>query len=272
MVYSNWKLFLIIRCKNRRRENRTAKMDKRLNGRVWLLDEIRGVAILLMVLYHTGYDLVAIFGLDFPFFFSRGLNFVRDLMAGTFILLAGCACRFSRNNLQRGLSVFLFGMAMTAVTLLIIPEQRILFGILHLLGLSMILFPFLRRALDKLPPLWGFLLFTALFLLLFRVPAGQVLGLPLPSAPYELRFLFPLGFPAPAFYSSDYFPIVPWMFLFFAGSYAGIPIKAGRFPSFFYRQHSEPLCFIGRHTLWIYVLHQPIIYGLLSLIFNVLLA
>ena len=222
-------------------------MDKRLNGRVWLLDEIRGVAILLMVLYHTGYDLVAIFGLDFPFFFSRGLNFVRDLMAGTFILLAGCACRFSRNNLQRGLSVFLFGM-------------------------SMILFPFLRRALDRLPPLWGFLLFAALFLLLFRVPAGQVLGLPLPSAPYELRFLFPLGFPAPAFYSSDYFPIVPWMFLFFAGSYAGIPIKAGRFPSFFYRQHSEPLCFIGRHPLWIYVLHQPIIYGLLSLIFNVLLA
>lgn len=239
--------------------------------RIPLLDEFRGLVILLMVFYHGAYDVVAIFGVDFPFFYSRPMHYLQVFIAGTFILVSGISCRFSRSNVKRGLITFGLGLAFTAVTALVIPSQVVMFGVLHLLGFSMLFFGLCRPLLDKIPPLVGVLLFIALQILTLHVAYGQ-LGYPpfsvsLPDALYASPYLFWLGFPSATFFSSDYFPIIPWLFLFLAGSYLGVFFQRGAAPHFAYESHCKPLAVIGRHTIWIYLLHQPILFGVLTLVF-----
>ena len=243
-------------------------------GRVHFFDEWRGLAILLMVLYHGAYDLVEIFGVNWPVFNSFGMHVVQEGIAGSFIFISGVACRFSRSNRKRGLIAFGLGMVLTAVTLLVIPSQRVMFGVLHLLGAAMLVFSFLQRPLDKLHPAVGFMLMLLCFALTMYVPYG-VLGFPpfavrLPDSIYQMGVLFPLGFPASSFFSSDYFPILPWLFFFLSGSYFGVFAKQGTLPAYFYRAHLPVLSKIGRYTIWIYMLHQPVIYGVLVLIFRLL--
>lgn len=242
--------------------------------RIHFFDEWRGLAILLMVFYHGAYDVVEIFGVDWPLFRSFGLHVLQEGIAGSFIFISGVACRFSCNNRKRGLIAFGFGMVLTAVTMVVIPQQRILFGILHLLGVCMLIFSFARPMLDKLHPAVGFVLMLFCYAFTMYLPKG-VLGFPpiavrLPQSIYELGFLFPLGFSSPQFFSSDYFPILPWLFFFLTGSYFGVFAKDGNLPAYFYRQHSEFLSKVGRYTLWIYLFHQPVLYGILLLVFHML--
>ena len=232
--------------------------------RIHLLDEARGGAILLMVCYHAGYDLAAIFGVNMPFFFSAQMNLIRDIMGGAFFFISGCSCRLSRSNLRRGLQTLLFALVMSA-------EQVILFGVLHCLSCCMLLFALLNRWLDRIKPFPGALLSAIAFYLTFTIPSGLFGGLTyhfaLPRALYECGFLFPLGFPSPRFFSSDYSPLLPWFFLFLCGAYSGVYLREKRFPAWCYRLHLRPLAFVGRHTMLIYLLHQPVIFGGLSLFF-----
>ena len=240
--------------------------------RVWLLDELRGFFILLMIFYHGCYNLAEIFRLDVPFFYSPYMQALQLIIAGDFVLISGAACRFSRNNLTRGLQVFAFGMALTAVTGFVLPSQIVRFGILHLLGCCMMLFSLIQRLLDRVHPTVGILLCTTLFLGTYFVSSG-VIGFPpftaqLPAGLYASRWLFWLGFPGRGFFSSDYFPLLPWVFFFLAGTYIGVYLKAGKFPAWVYRPHIPWLGWIGRHTIWIYLLHQPVLYGVMMLVFT----
>lgn len=249
-------------------------LNRAPSRRVFLLDELRGFFILLMIVYHGLYNLSEIFRLDMPFYHSTFMKFVQLLIAGDFVLISGAVSRFSRDNMRRGLQIFGFAWALSAVTMLVIPSQAVWFGILHLLGSSMILFALLRRWLDRLHPTVGILVFTVLFLGTYFVASGFI-GFPplitrLPAAPYALGWLFWLGFPGPGFFSSDYFPLLPWVFFFFAGSYIGVYLKAGKFSDWVYRPHLPWLGKVGKHTLWIYLLHQPILYGVMLLIFSLM--
>ena len=71
-----------------------------------------------------------------------------------------------------------------------------------------------------------------------------------------------LGWTYEGFVSTDYFPLLPWVFVFLLGTWAGKYIKAGRMPAWFYQTDCPPLAAVGRHSLVIYVLHQPVLYGL----------
>lgn len=241
--------------------------------RVALLDELRGLFILLMVFYHGCYNLAEIFRLDFPFFYSWPMRFLQLLIAGDFIFISGAVSRYSRSNLKRGLQIFGCGMVLTVVTAFVLPSQIVMFGVLHLLGFSMVVFALTRKLLDRLHPTVGLLACTALFLGTYFVASGYIgfppLAAPLPPGLYSTPFLFWLGFPGPGFYSSDYFAVFPWLFFFLAGSYCGVFLKAGRFPAWVYRPHVPWLSRVGRHTLIIYMLHQPVLYGVMSLIFYV---
>ena len=239
--------------------------------RVALMDELRGLSILLMVVYHGAYDLVAIFNLNIPIFYSPILFFLQALFAGLFVFISGISCRYSHNNLRRGVLAFLFGLALTLITWLFLPSQIIVFGILHCLGICMMVFGLCHKLLDRLSPLLGILLCLGLFFLTYQVQNG-VLGIPplavrLPSFLYSAKLLVFLGFPGPNFFSSDYFPLLPWLFLFLAGGYFGVYVRQERLPDFVYTPHIPFLGRIGRYTLWIYLLHQPVIYGALSLFF-----
>jgi uncharacterized membrane protein len=249
--------------------------------RVVFIDEVRGLCILLMVLFHGAYDLVYIFGVKLPIFHAPFLQaFAQPFVAGVFIFISGIATRYSRGNLKRGLAVLACGLLMTLVTWRFMPSQLIVFGILHLMGGCMtvygLIFPGTREKPDRLPAVSGFALYGVLFACLWNLPRGYLgfpgtpLSLRLPAAPYALSWLAPLGFPGPGFFSSDYFPLLPWALLFIAGTYCGAMFRSGGMPEFFYRSRAPFLAKTGRHTLLIYLAHQPVIYGALWLFFTLL--
>lgn len=237
------------------------------NRRAFLLDEIRGADILVMVCYHGTYDLVYLFGVDFPTFHSIGFHLLQQAIAWVFIILSGISCRYSRNNLRRGVKCFGCGVLVSLVTILFLPGQAIWFGILHFMGAAMLLFALLRPLLDRLPPLAGIIVNLFLLLLTWEVPHSR-LGLPgLPGLPLprlDSPWLLPLGFGGAG---SDYFPILPWIFLFFAGTYLGVYVRQERMPKAVYRLHIPWLAKLGRHTMIVYLLHQPVLYGVLTLLF-----
>lgn len=241
--------------------------------RLYFLDEVRGVVILLMVFYHLMFDLVYLFRVPAQFFASPVSHWMQRTICCTFIFLAGVMTRFSRNNFKRGCFCFAMGLLMSLGTLIFQPGQLIWFGILHMLGISMMLFVPARLLLDRLSPAMGWFLCLLLFFITFDVPWGSFgvdsfgLSFSLPSSFYSTQWLFWLGFPSSDFFSGDYFPLVPWFFLFLCGSCAGVYLKEGKYPSWFVKSHCPPLGWLGRHSMFIYLLHQPVMYGILTLLF-----
>ena len=240
--------------------------------RVHLMDELRGVLIIGVVLYHLLYDLAVLFPVGIPWMFSDWMNSVRNICAGALIVVSGISCHYTRSNWRRGLRAFGLGMLLTVVTALFIPSQLILFGILHFFGSMMMLYALLQPLLEKVPTMVGLLGSTLLFFLTWPIFSGfiRVLGVTvyLPEFLYNKPLLFPLGFACQGIASADYYPLIPWGFLFLAVSFFGRYVRAGRLPEFCYRSHLPLLARIGNHTMLIYLVHQPVIYGLLALIFH----
>lgn len=242
--------------------------------RIDLLDAVRGVAILAMVFYHALYDLTAIFGVHIPLF--AYLEPLEPPFAGAFILLAGLSCRFSHNNVRRALRVLALAAAVTAATVLFLPDEAIWFGILHFMGVAILLYIPCQRLLNYTPMSISLPVLGTLFALTYTLPSSGVFGIPglfgavLPTEWFSTPFLFWLGFPNPTFASADYFPLLPWLFLFLIGAVLGTPVKEHRLPNWFYTMRVPVLAAAGRNTLLIYALHQPILYGLMSLIFAIL--
>lgn len=252
---------------------------KNPGARVGLLDELRGFAIICMVVYHAMFDLKYLFGVNVPIFFDDWFDIVQTIFAGLFIFISGTVCRYSRNNLKRGVQCFFLGMVLTFV-MPFFMEYTVYFGILHFLGISMMIFGLSEKLLDKMPALVGFILFILLYSVTcyvkveYSAKTGGFIGLPgvfewkLPEILYKVEVLFPFGFNSQSFASYDYFPILPWLFMFLAGSCFGVWAKNGSLPKFFYPVHIKWLATVGRYTIWIYMLHQPIIYLIFSLIFR----
>lgn len=248
-------------------------MEPSSSRRMPLLDEVRGILILLVCLYHLGYDLAAVFGLSMPWFFGSAVSLLRDGGAGLLMALSGVSCHLSRSNARRGAKTFALGMLLTAVTFAVMPSQRIVFGILHYFGLCMMLYAAGAKLLERVPPIVGAAVSAVLFAVTRPIGAGT-LWLPavglvrLPAGLYQSRFLFWLGFPAAGFFSADYYPLIPWGFLFLFGVFLGAYWKQNGFPRCFYADRAPYLAWAGRHTLIIYLLHQPLLYGGLLLIFT----
>ena len=140
------------------------------------------------------------------------------------------------------------------------------------MGCAILLTIPLERGLKKLPPTLGLALCFALFLLFYHVESG-ILGLGafsvrLPAALYRYRILAPLGFPDAHFRSSDYFPMLPWYFLFLCGWFLGVLFQRHESWQRAARIKIPLLSAVGRKTIWVYVLHQPILMGLCMLLFR----
>lgn len=224
-----------------------------------------------MVFYHLFYSMSSIFSISVGTVLINIFSPFQPLVASLFIFISGISSYLSKSNLKRGLKLFFISLVISVVTYLIMPEQVILFGILHLLSVSILLFAALQKFLERIPILCGFITAIILFVFTYGVMYGflGVLGIRLIDIPdfmYNSDMLFALGFASDSFFSSDYFPILPYIFMFFAGTFIGRIVKKEQLPAQFYKKHSNLFSFLGRHTLIIYIVHQPVILFLLFVV------
>lgn len=219
--------------------------------RIWEVDFLRGVALLAMVYYHVVYDLREFYSV--PISYSDGVNFyVGRGSALLFMLLAGLSCTLTTKNAKRGLKVLGLGLVITAATALYDPSHAVTFGILHFLGTSMLLYPLVSR----LGPVLLALLGTAIFFL------GRLTA----QAHVSMSFLFPLGLRSEGFISSDYYPLLPWFGVFLCGAALGKLLYAEKRSLLNASPPDTLLNKLGRHTLPIYLIHQPVIMLVLFLL------
>lgn len=234
--------------------------------RAALLDILKSVAVVNMAAFHTLYDVVYIFGVPVAFMGTAASFFWQQAICWTFILVSGALSLSSRRPYRRAAVVFGCGLLLTAVTYTVMPSERISFGILHFLGVAAFLTALLRPALNRVPAAWGAAVSAALFAVCYTVPQGYLafFGTRLPRFLHEARWLFFAGFMPPGFYSADYFPLLPWLFLFWAGLY--LWRLAG--PKLADVPRCAPCEWISRRALWIYLLHQPAAYAILYVCFS----
>lgn len=241
--------------------------------RYHLLDALRGITIISMIVYHGLWDVVYILDVPVPWYFSKGAYYWQQSICYTFILLSGFCLSLGKRRIKRGLQVFLCGTLVSVVTILFLPDEQIIFGVLFMLGASMMLVSAGYTGFSKVPPVAGLLISGLLFLLTKPMKSGY-LGIgdirmwKLPEELYDRGYFMTfLGLKDKHFYSSDYFPLFPWFFLFLVGFYfyhylqqrkqSEQQKRAGKeFPSI------PVLSFLGRHSLLIYMLHQPVLYGI----------
>lgn len=231
-----------------------------------LPDTLRGLTLLSMIAYHGCWDMVYILGADWPWYQSSGAYLWQQSICWTFILLSGFSFSLGRRHWRRGWLVFGCGAVVTAVTLVVMPGQEIWFGVLTLLGSCMLLGALLERPLGRVPAGAGLVLSAALFVLTRSVNRGYLgfEGLCLAALPGELYRNMAtayLGFPFPGFRSTDYFSLVPWLFLFLTG-YFLFRLTGQRLAAAPDLGRCAPLEALGRRSLLVYMLHQPVLYGL----------
>ena len=236
-----------------------------------LLDTVRGVCILSMVAYHGMYDLVDIFGLPSAWYTGLPGYIWQQSICWTFILLSGMCWQLSRRHVKRGLLLVGCGAAITLITWLVMPSQRILYGVLNLLGLSALLLIPRDKGLRKIPAWAGLGGALLLFALTKNVSRGSLgfEGLVLCRPPrwlYATDLLAVVGFPSPSFWSTDYFPLLPWFFLFCAGYFLWSLLDKSPRAKELLRPGLRPLSFLGRHSLVIYLIHQPALMAVFSVL------
>lgn len=242
------------------------------SGRIYLMDELRGFAVFCMIFYHGFYTLGFLYNINLGAFFFRFFMPAEPFFAGLFMFISGIACNLSHSNLSRGLKLLALALGVTLVTWIFVPADIITFGILHFLAVCMILTGLFKPVLDRYRFSWIPVAVCAVLFVFTKDLEIGYLGLTkslcfaLPQALYTSNWLAPLGFHNSAFASADYFPLFPWVFVYTAGVFVGKLAKAGRFPAAVYPSRVPPLSWMGRHALILYLVHQPVIYGVCMLV------
>lgn len=196
-------------------------MELQTAARYRLLDELRGLDLISMMLYHGMWDVVFLFGVAQKWYTGRPGFVWQQSICWVFLLLSGFCLPLGHHPFRRGAVVFGAGALVTAVTLLFLPEDVVWFGVLTLLGSAMLLTAALDPLLRRVPPAVG----VAVSALLF------------------------------------------WLFLFWAGYFLHHLVGRGRLAPL-RRSVCPPLGWMGRHSLVLYLLHQPVILGVLTVAFR----
>ncbi len=244
-------------------------------GRFAELDAARGIAILMMIVFHTVFDLY--FFKIYPVNVSGGFwRYFAFSTASLFLLIAGISLSVSHSRavrlagegapgrlavkfLKRGAGIFAWGLVVTLATWLYLGQGFVIFGILHAIGVSIMLSPLFFRFRS------GNILIGAVVIV-----TGLALAYAGISGPL---WLCPIGIHPPSFSSVDYTPLFPWFGLVLIGLGTGERIYPDGRRSFTVPAIPggvlSPLAFLGRHSLAIYLVHQPVIIVLLQLVSGV---
>ena len=143
-------------------------------GRYALLDELRGLDLVSMMLYHACWDMMFLFGIWMDWYAGMPGRLWQQTICWVFILLSGFCAPFGRHMLRRGVTVFAAGALVTAVTLVFMPGNRVIFGVLTFLGTAMLLTGVLEPLLKKIPPAAGLAVSAVLFAL--TLSSGRALA------------------------------------------------------------------------------------------------
>ena len=226
--------------------------------RVEGLDALRGIAILAMVVYHFCFDL-RYFGVA-RWDFEHDIRWLaaRTLILSSFLLIAGISAALARRDpaadarWPRHVAV-IGGAALlvTAASAMMFPRSFIWFGVLHAIALSLLL----ARPLIDRPR-------AALTAGVIVIAAGVMLS----SQHFDNRMLGWLGFMTGKPMTEDYVPLFPWSGVLFLGIAAGHALVASNFAMLApLARMPRALCFLGRHSLAVYLVHQPLLLGGLGL-------
>ena len=226
--------------------------------RVEGLDALRGVAILAMVVYHFCFDL-RYFGVA-RWDFEHDIRWLaaRTLILSSFLLIAGISAALARRDpaadarWPRHVAV-IGGAALlvTAASAIMFPRSFIWFGVLHAIALSLLL----ARLLIDRPR-------AALAAGVIVIAAGVMLS----SQHFDNRMLGWLGFMTGKPMTEDYVPLFPWSGVLFLGIAAGHALVASNFAMLApLARMPRALRFLGRHSLAVYLVHQPLLLGGLGL-------
>ena len=242
--------------------------------RYYLVDSFRGVALLFMLLYHVLWDLSAMFN-KAPAWFSPTVDYLlQRTTAILFLSISGFSFGLGRRHLKSAVRTLGGGLIVAVATYIYMPKSAAYFGVLVFLASCTLFMIPLRFLLDRISPYITAPVSLILFILLENLRKGYVgflqFRLELPTILYKNLFTAYLGFPPKGFSSLDYFPILPWIFLFIFG-YAVFRMISDKNRLFrLTSPRIPPLEWLGRHTFFIYLIHQPLILGALYLIYNIL--
>ncbi len=217
-------------------------MKKRLHE----IDALRGIALVMMIIFHFFFDLdyLGIFESDM---WSGGWLVLARIGQILFLGLVGFSVALSSRGvsgqLVRGARIFGAGMLVSFVTWLFAGDAFVKFGVLHFIGVAVVI-----AAWFKSRPR------TALCVAVFSFILGEYFK----TLVVGVGFLFPIGLVPLGFSSLDYFPIFPWLSVVLVGLLGGEFYKSRwRYGEVFL------LSWMGRHSLAIYLIHQPILIGVL---------
>lgn len=247
---------------------------KKGSKRIELLDELRGFAILAMIVHHFFLDIGYVLGLNWGYTVFNKLCIFQPVFWGIFIIISGICSRLSRNCIKRGFIVLCAGLVVTLVTAVIMPligmeGAEIYFGILSCLGCCMIITGLLMPLIEKIKPAAGMIICVMLFAATYDITEGSLLFGMINFGEIGTNIFAPIGLINSRFHSADYFSIIPWLFMFLFGAFMGKYAKDGAFPEWTYKKHFKPLAFVGRNSLWFYLAHQPAVYALLYIVLGI---
>lgn len=230
-----------------------------MNKRFFEIDVIRGVAILLVVFYHFIFDLTYFRSTQIELYVGFWLYFQR-VAATLFVLIFGICIPLSANRknyelsfLKRALKLGVVAAFITLVTWVFVPVEFIRFGIIHFFAVATVISLFFVK-LGK-----------------WNLPIGVLIilsGLYLNTIESTNPFLLPLGLLTIGIKTLDYFPLLPWFGVVLIGIAIGDYVYTKGKVVFNIKENKVTtfLSLIGRHTLAIYLVHQPIIIAGLVLI------
>ena len=232
-----------------------------MKKRIWELDALRGLAILVMIAVHFIYDLVELFRvweLKDPALFY----FAQDWGGVIFLVLSGICVTLGSDSVKRGLTVLGCGLVVSAVTvgmyLMKLTDRSIIiyFGVLHCLGICMLLWSVFRKCPAWLLAVLGGAMVAGGLYLVEHIRSTSI-------------WLIPLGVPSYGFSSSDYFPLLPNLGYFLLGAALGRTVYRKK-ESLLPRVNAQMpvLRFLrrcGQLSLPIYLLHQPVLAALIAL-------
>ena len=229
--------------------------------RIEIIDALRGFAVTLMVIHHALYNLAAFLGAPWWLYKNPVFDVLQALFIGLFVVISGISSRFSRGNVERGSIVIVIAVLITYTTVRM--EMPIYFGILHLLGVLMIFYGISRKLWDNIPDKAAPFIYIGLTI---AAALARSQFSPVSDNPVIRDLLSVLGWRQEGFINYDNQHILPWIFVFLFGTWIGKYIREGRFPSKFYEMRVPVFPFIGRNALLVYVLHQPVLFGITMLI------